>query len=75
MMNNQLCRLIASAIIVAAGGLTLSIGRLAEARFSVRDFDFDERGAGTIAGSIILAVGAILFVREYIKSIERGGKK
>ena len=60
-MTNQQCRLIASAIVIMAGGLTLSLGLIARA---INIYG----SGGEAAGTIILLAGAGMFIAEYIKS-------
>ncbi len=62
-MTNQQCRLIAAAIVILAGGVTLSLGLISR----TKDF-YDSDGES--AGTIILLVGAIMFLRDYIKSLQ-----
>ena len=60
-MTNQQCRLISSAIVILAGGVTLSLGLLARATNIYGS-------GGEAAGTIILIAGAIMFLKDYIKS-------
>ena len=57
MKNNQV-RLIASAIVVLAGGLTFAIGELVERL---------DRGA-ELTGAAILFVASIMFVIDYVRA-------
>ena len=61
-MTNLQTKLIASAIIILAGGLTLSLGLIAKSTNLLYG------QGGEVVGGIILTIGCILFYVNYVKS-------